>query len=123
MRPGKLIDFAFPFVELAQRRHVAIQRRQTTPVFEDRCGQQVYIESAKRRKLFGREIICGTIELIEGGPGSHVIGQAFIHGREAKDILGIVQTPVADIAHERQNDIEILVIDLISVFQPLADQT
>jgi hypothetical protein len=52
-----------------------------------------------------------------------MIGKPRIHRCEVKDLLGIVETPVSDVAHERQNDIYILPVDVILAFQPLADQT
>jgi hypothetical protein len=52
-----------------------------------------------------------------------MIGKASIHCRETKDLLGVIEAPVGDIAHENQNNIEILGIDLVAVFQPLAHQT
>ena len=42
----EFIDFALPFIELAQRRQVAIERRQAAAVFKNRGRQQVRIDAA-----------------------------------------------------------------------------
>ena len=49
--PGESIRLMFPFVKLAERYRIAVQRRQTPPVLEDRLRQNVGIEAAGCHKV------------------------------------------------------------------------
>jgi hypothetical protein len=49
-------------------------------------------------------------------------GEPLIHGREAKDFLGVVEAAMRDLAHEGQDNPQILGIDLVVVFHAIADQ-
>ena len=51
-----------------------------------------------------------------------MVGQASVHGGEPENILRILETAVRDLAHEFQNKLNILTVDIFAVFHPLADQ-
>src|SRR5437879_6442582 len=113
LRSRKLIDFPFPFVELAERRKVAIQRRHATAVFENRSGEEICIAPAKAGKLVGRCAAGRRVELLEKRTCPLVVRDVSIHGSESKNFLRIIKASVSHLAHKGQNDLNIHRIDVM----------
>src|SRR5215475_11341858 len=48
--------------------------------------------------------------------------QRLIHGGEAKNVFGVIETSMRNIAHEFQDDTQVLAIHFVAAFDSLADQ-
>ena len=119
----KLIHFALPFIELTEDRQIAIQSGEAAAIFENRSRKQIRINTAQLSKVFRNSGFGCALELIEDGTCAFVVRDAAVERREPKYVFRVVQTSVGDVPHETHNDFDILVINIATVFHPLADQS
>jgi hypothetical protein len=118
MRAGKRVGLAFPFVELAECRRIAVECGQETPVFQYGLRQQIRVGLAGSAEF--RSI--GLTQLTEQGARAAMVLEAPLHRREAENIFGVLKTPVPDFAHEFQNSLNVVAIDFVAAFHPFTDQ-
>ena len=77
----KFIHFAFPFIELAEDRQIAIQSREAAAIFEYRGRQEVRIITAQLSKVSGKRGVGCALELIEDGTCAFVVRDAVVEGK------------------------------------------
>ena len=115
----EVIGLALPFVKLTKRHRVATECRKAAAVFENRMGEKVRIKPARRGEFFGGR---SAAQLLEQRSCFLMIGDALIHACKSENFFGIIQASMRNVAHEGQNHLKILSIDVVAAFHPLADE-
>jgi hypothetical protein len=112
-------NLTLPLVKLTQCHSIAVERRKTPAIFKDGVSQQVRIASTGGSKRGSLRLDQFFIEGLRLEMSRYVL----IHRSESKNLFGILQTSMGDIAHESQNDLEILTVDVRLILHSLTDQS
>ena len=108
---GDLGDLALTFVEQRE-----VRRRQRTALLKNDVGHQVCVGAASGTEIISRRRIRGKHQLLKQSP-------CLMMSRDlSEEFLCVIQTPVRHIAHEHQNNLEIVAIDVIPALHSLTDE-
>jgi len=116
---GEFVDLSFPFIELAKRHRIPIQLGQASPIVKDQFGDQRRIVPAMPGEVFSNRRAAHDVKKRMSAP---VTEEFLFHRCDSKKFLGIIETPMRHVAHERQNDLHVLSIDIRAVLDSLADE-